>query len=310
MIKETPYNPPVRRYQNAPAIKWKVLLLSLVVHVGLLATLGFFSGQTVEIPKVNMKINISQVPLQTSDLPPLAGSKEAGPTREAPRQQPEAKPEVKAESPEPVVKKAEPEVKKPEVKPEVKKPEVKKTEVKKDPVEEKVITTRPKEVEKEKEPEPEPEVKKPSPGEVARSLEARRDVFTSSQDVRGGGKISRYIASGGDTISGGGGPDLYRSVLVGLIGGYWDPPLTRLGDVKDATIAFTVYSPPLARDAVNQVRKARIMDIRILISSGDLDFDTRALEAVRAVLTWPPLPNSYRKDTLEVTCRFYLIGED
>ena len=288
------------------------MLVSLVVHVALLATLGFFSGQNIEMPETKMQISLSQVPLKTSDLPPLEGSQEAGPVKQATRQQPAQKQEAKAEEPKPVEKKPEPKVEKPvekkaEVKKPVEKPKVKK-EVKKEPPKEKVVTTRPKEVEKK--PEPEPEIKQPTPQEVARELSQRRDVYSATKPVMGGSKATGYIASGGDAISGGGGPDLYRSVLVGLIGGFWNPPITRMGEVKDATVGFTVYSPPLPRDAVNQVRKARIMNIRILISSGDLDFDTRALAAVRAVKTWPPLPNSYRKDTLEVTCRFYLIGED
>ena len=57
------------------------------------------------------------------------------------------------------------------------------------------------------------------------------------------------------------------------------------------------------------MRTASVPGIRIAASSGDARFDGLALEAVRRVRTWPPLPQYYAAPRLVVSCTFYLIGE-
>lgn len=303
MNKFAPYTPPA---SNGPAISWFMVGMSGLLHLAMVAGLAAISFSFVATPPPKFAISVATAPLQRRDLPPLSGSKEAG--APGPRTERVAPPQPKREEPKPEPPKPEP--KKETPKPEPKKPEPKKEAVKpvvkeqpKAPADTEIISTKSSE-----EAEPAPQPRQPTPREVAQELEGRRDVFRAKSGTAEGTN-ARYIASDGDP-GGGGGPDLYRSVLVGLIGGNWVPPYVRRGEVRDATVEFTVYSPPLPRNAVNQVRTARITNVRIIKSSGDLDYDSLAMEAVRSVRQWPPLPDSYRKETLVVQCRFYMIGEE
>lgn len=232
----------------------------------------------------SFRISLQSVPLRVQDLPPVSGSREAGPVS----------------APKPRKSVVKPKVEKPKPKPEIIKKKVE--QPKKEPEKPETTEVFPKSTIKKPEPKPEPEE---TPEDVQKELENRADVFKAEDRNTG---TQRYVASEGD-YGAFGGPDLYRSVLVARIGELWDPPYVFSGDVRDATVAFTIHSPPLPQGAVNQVRKSTISDIRIIISSGDFEYDAKALEAVRRVRNWPPLPDSYRNDTLTVSCRFYLMGE-
>lgn len=304
MGSQAPYMP---QHTNGPAVSWFMIGVSGLLHLAMVAGVAVLSFNFVPEPPPKFAISINTAPLNSRDLPPLSGSKEAGapgprtnrtalpqPKKEEPK--PEPKSEPKKEEPKPVAKKPEPKKEEP-------KPADKPKEQPKAPPDTEIISTKSSETA-----EPAPQPRQPTPKEVAQELEARRDVFRAT-DASSGASTARYIASDSDP-GGGGGPDLYRSVLVGLIGGIWEPPFVRRGEVRDATVEFTVYSPPLPRNAVNQVRTARVTNVRIIKSSGDLDYDSMAMQAVRSVRQWPPLPDSYRKETLVVQCRFYMIGEE
>lgn len=262
-----------------------MVVLSTFLHVVLvLAFTAFVNWSPPQEPRSSFRISLQSVPLRVQNLPPVSGSKDAGPVS----------------APKPRKKVVKPKVEKP--KPKIETPKKKVEPPKKEPVKPETTVIFPKSTPKEPEPEPEPEEK---PEEVQKELENRADVF-KAEDRNSG--TQRYVASEGD-YGAFGGPDLYRSVLVARIGQLWDPPYIFSGDVRDATVEFTIHSPPLPRGAVNQVRKSTVSDIRIAVSSGDFEYDAKALEAVRRVINWPPLPDSYRRETLTVSCRFYLIGD-
>lgn len=305
-----PYNPPIRRAKIANSRVF-MIGISVILHVAVIAAMFAFGKISLPDFSTPFAMSIAEVPIRSSALPPInddEGGKDAGaPNQVPPKPTPQA--ENKIEEPKIEEKKPEPEPKKEEKKPEPKreepKPQPKKTETKPTPQPEKKIISP--NSSKKTEIKPEPEPPKPTPQEVAKELETKRGTFKAEQNVAGTTQ-ARYIASDSDP-GGQGGPQLYRSVLIGRIAQWWTPPFTRRGDVRDCTVEFTVYSPPLPADAVNQNRTARITSVRIVKSSGDLEYDAKALDAIRRVPNWPPLPDSYKKDTLVVQCRFYLIGE-
>jgi outer membrane biosynthesis protein TonB len=292
-------------------VRWFMVAVSGVLHVALVGGLLAFTHIGMPRFDAGFRIAVSEVPLNTTDLPPLNDTREAGAPSSSPppARQETVQPVIEEKKPEPEPEKPREEVKEPpkeepKSEPPKPKPEPKKTETPK----ETVVSPNSKPVEKPAEPEPEPEPEGPKPAEVARELQQRSGSFSARRRM-GSTTVSRVIASESDP-GGGGGPALYRSVLIGRIGGMWDPPYTRRGEVRDAVVEFTIYSPPLARDAVNAVRTAQVTNVRVSKSSGDRRYDESCLEAVRRVRSWPPLPDSYRKETLVVQCRFYLIGED
>ena len=314
-----PYNPPLKKRRKGIDVKWYMIVVSIFIHALLVTGIAAFSTVHFALPPADFVIGISEVPIATNDLPPLGDTKEAGAPSTKPPQQEIIQPEVKEEIPEPEIEETKPEPKKEEpVKTPDPKPEPKKEPVKTEP--KKVETKpKPKNVEPDtkvvstkstpvKDPEPEPEIVEPSPQEVAQELKSRQAAFSTRSSVAGTTQ-ERVIASESDP-GGGGGPMLYRNVLMQRIGGIWNPPLLRTGEIRDATVQFTIYSPPLKRNSSENVRTARISNVRIIKSSNDLEFDAKALEAVRRLSPCPPLPDSYRKETLVVICRFYLLGEE
>jgi TonB family protein len=303
MSSTTPYNRPLR--SKEPAVQWFMVAVSLLIHVGLVLALAAASFVIPNYQSMPFSISVSEMSLDTGDLPPLSNSQEAGsPDARPPEAVTEAiipeEPEIIEE---PVIE-PEPEREIPEEIPKELPKEMPKEEPEPEPIklepEEVVVSTNSKPVEKEQEPVAPP---KPKPIEIAEELEEQRGTFKAKRDL-GRATNSRYIASG--DAGGGGGPALYRSVLISRIGSLWNPPLVPPGIALDATVEFTVYSP----NTTDITRRSRVENIRIAISSGDQKFDFSAMEAIRAVRNWPPLPDSYKEDSLVVQCRFYLMGEN
>lgn len=318
------------------------IIISVLLHggmVGAAIVMGSFSfGVPAEQPDMVISIADARIPLR--NLPPLGDSQEAGPVTSPgsadPGPQNQAavaeveqikEPEIDS-PPEETVKEEEKQVERPreEEKPvetpvekKVEQPKPKVTQPKpvetskpeQKPAEREVVSTNPQPRQTEESTREVEEPAGPTPKEIADELASQRGSRSRTFSSAGGGTATGLIAAGegGDgRISSG--PALYNSNLTQLISINWQPPAYRPGEVRDCTVEFTIYSPPLERNAVNQVRVARIMNIRIAKSSGDDLYDQRAMEAVRRVRSWPPPPDSYRKETLVVTCRFYLVGDE
>jgi len=269
---------------RTPSALWLMVLVSVALHVLLVAAVTVLAKPAEREAEPGFSIALDHPPLLERNLPPVPGNIDAGPLEALPQQ-------PRADEPRPEERESgEPQREEEPPADEARDPGVT------------VISARGSDEEREPEPEPEPEPQR----SVRENLEGRDDVFSSSREV-GGGRVSRHVAVDGD--AGGGSPDLYRYALVTRIGEMWDPLPLRLGEVKTAVVEFTIVSPPLPPEAVNQVRTASVTGIRIAASSGDARFDGLALEAVRRVRTWPPLPQYYTAARLVVSCTFYLIGE-
>lgn len=316
---------------KSSTIGWAAIGISVLLHGSLLGSVALFGSISFNFPEPqqNMLISIADARIPMRQLPPLGDSQDAGPvstsaqaaqpqTALAEQQEaiqkpeldktPQPEPEKEVEKPveKPVEKKTNPPVEKPKEQKPVPKKETQKPLEK--PAEKEVITTNPKPVEKQAEIQPDPE---PTPQEIARELQQQRGTRTRTYGTSDGGSSTGLITPGSGNSNGvSSGPALYTSNLTQLIGGAWQPPVYPQSEVRDCTVEFTIYSKPLEKDAVNKVRIARVMNIKIIKSSGDSLYDQRAMEAVRRVASWPPPPASYKKDTLVVTCRFYLVGDE
>jgi outer membrane biosynthesis protein TonB len=319
---------------------WIGLISSVLLHAALFGATLFVGSFTLSLPEqqAEMVISIADARLPVQDLPPLGESQEAGPvnTGGSPEPQPQAQPAVTEEiaepeieetpteeaqeeadpEPEPVEETPEPAPEQtrsdPEPQPQRETPveqpvrEETKTEPAEKPADTEVVSTNPAPAEREQPEEP----AEPTPREVARQLQEKRGTRSKTFNTAGGGTATGLVAPAGGSSNGiSSGPALYNSNLTQLISVSWQPPVYPPGTVRDCTVEFTIYSPPLERNAVNKIRVARVMNIRIIEGSGDPLYDQRALEAVRRISSWPPPPDSYRKETLVVTCRFYLVGE-
>lgn len=279
-----------------------MVLVSLVIHVALVGAVVVLAAPRFDASAdEHFAISLQHPPIDFNSLPPLEGNREAGPAVVAPEDV-IAEPEIEeAELEEP-----EPEPAKPEPEPEAKKPEPVREEPKQaeERSEPEVVSTRASKKPVEPEPEPEPE-------ETARQL---RERLESSQGVysTGGAEASHHVAVDGmaGDASGGGAPDLFRNRLVALIGASWNAPRLPPGQVMEAVVEFTIYSPPVDEDAVNQNRsRARVESVVLVSSSGDERFDASALETIRRLRNLPPLPGYIKEERLRVSCRFYFIGE-
>ena len=273
---------------DAPSGIGVMVALSLFIHGGFVVVLAVFAIPTLSQPDEQpFAISLMHPPIDTSSLPVIDGSRDAGPIRSVPEHV-IAAPEVEEE----------PEEKKPEPKAEEKKPEPKREEPK-------VISTRAATQEEEKEPEPE------TPQQLRQRLESSQGVYTT-KSAAAGSQVSHHVAleNAGDPGGSGGAPDLFRNRLVALIGQSWNPPRTRPGQVMEAIVEFTIESTPIDADAVNVNReRARVVDIVMVKSSGDARFDSAAAETVRRLRDLPPLPDYIKGSRLKVSCRFYFIGE-
>ncbi len=272
---------------DAPSGIAAMVALSLFIHGGFILVLAFFAIPTLSQPDEQpFAISLMHPPIDTSSLPVIDGSRDAGPIHSVPEQL-IAAPEVEEE----------PEEKKPEPKVEEKKPEPKREEPK-------VIST--KAAPKEEEPEAE------TAQQLRQRLESSQGVYTTRSAAGGGQEVSHHVAleNAGDAGGSGGAPDLFRNRLVALIGQSWNPPRTRPGQVMEAIVEFTIESTPIDADAVNVNReRARVVDIVMVKSSGDARFDSAAEETVRRLRNLPPLPDYIKGSRLKVSCRFYFIGE-
>jgi len=309
----------------ASTIGMGAIIISVLLHSVVVAGvvyMGSFSLSFSAPPQQDMLISISDARLPMQNLPPLGTSQDAGPVQtsppptetnpavteiQEPELQEETQPEVEkpVEQPKPETQKPDPVQQKPvekQVEKPVEKPEEKPVE---QPADRQVASTNPVRT-PEREPEPDPE---PTAQEIADELKQQRGTRSRTFNTTGGGTATGLISPQANNQGVSSGPALYTSNLTQLIGGAWQPPVYPPGEVRDCTVEFTIYSPPLESGAVNQNRVARVMNIKIVESSGDAVYDQRAIAAVQRVRTWPPPPSSYKNETLTVTCRFYLVGD-
>jgi len=288
-----------------------MVVVSLVIHAALVTAVVVMANPGVAHPPMQrFAISLHHPPIDTSNLPPLAGSREAGPVVAAPQQviQPpaleveEAQPEQKEEQkPEPKKEEPKPQPKREEAKPkrEEPKPKPKRAETK-------VISAKSSSAKAEKKPETERE----TPQQLRERLESSAGVYSASSSVAGK-NISRHVAvEGAQGDAGGGAPDLFRNRLVALIGETWSPPRLRPGQVMEAIVEFTIFSPPIDPGAVNQSRDiSRVESVELAKSSGNERFDASAIETIKRLRNLPPLPDYIKESRLRVSCRFYFIGE-
>lgn len=302
---------PSERPQTPSAVGLMVLV-SLLIHVVLVISVAVFAkpGEGASSER-EFAISLQHPPIERSNLPPLEGSREAGPLQGI---QPQAnqivEQEIEEPKPEPVDEKRE----EPKKEPEKKAPEPSKAERESRPAKEspardssvEVISARGSTDEPKEKEEPKPV----TPNQLRENLQGRDDVYSSSRDVAGG-KVSQHMAMEGD--SGGGVPDTIRKTLMALIWQQWEPPNLAVGQVKESVIEFTLFSPPLPEDAINKNRpRSRLTGIKLVKGSGDRQFDSACLEAIKRMgtLPLPPLPQYYKQSRLVVSCRFYYIGEN
>jgi len=91
----------------------------------------------------------------------------------------------------------------------------------------------------------------------------------------------------------------YLSVIQGKVSSNWDQPSARLlaEDSLTASVSFTIR------------RDGSVHGIQVSRSSGRSTVDQSAARAVRDSAPFPPLPDDYMRDTLEVTIDFTIVRE-
>ncbi len=91
----------------------------------------------------------------------------------------------------------------------------------------------------------------------------------------------------------------YLAVVQGKVSSNWSQPSARLivEDSLTTSVAFTI-----ARDG-------SVRDVRVSRSSGRSTVDQSAAKAVRDSAPFPPLPDDYRENTLQVTIDFTILKE-
>ncbi len=154
-----------------------------------------------------------------------------------------------------------------------------------------------------KEPEPEPAKPEPEPvlvekpTKTARAPEKREKAPAPAAPApprqRQGspeGSPTGTSAFGATAVAGLDNPDFvynyYIEQMVALIGANWVRP--PVGKGVQATLHFRID------------RRGEITELEIVTSSGHSSFDLAGLRAVRQANPLPPLPNSYRGDSLGV----------
>ncbi len=152
-----------------------------------------------------------------------------------------------------------------------------------------------------KEPEPEPAKPEPEPvlvekpTKTARAPEKREKAPAPAAPPRQRqgspeGSPTGTSAFGATAVAGLDNPDFvynyYIEQMVALIGANWVRP--PVGKGVQATLHFRID------------RRGEITELEIVTSSGHSSFDLAGLRAVRQANPLPPLPNSYRGDSLGV----------
>jgi outer membrane biosynthesis protein TonB len=316
-------NPSPSEFRRSPSTLWLMVLISLAVHVAIAGTIVVVMGSSLSISIEQelrpRSVSLHPVTLSTFNLPPLKGNRDAGPgTGPGKGAAPIPSELIKKEEKKPAdtqkqqpAKKEEPKVqKKQTVKTPDKKPEPKKSE----PSEKKQAEK------KEEKPATaevslgslaaEPAEKKPEPVSEIERRELRSSRYSAADSANvSGGRVTQQVAIDGGG-GGGGTPETFRNVLVSLIWEKWRPKPLPLGEVKEALVEFTLYSPPVPQGARNKNRPVSVIrEIRIVESSGDYDFDMEAQNALRRLTTVPPLPEYIKEDELVVSCLFSYRGE-
>jgi len=150
--------------------------------------------------------------------------------------------------------------------------------------------------EKKKPEEKKPEEKKPEPAKntapPAKQSETHTPQKPTTEPVRQGSPTGNPQGTSpiGASVATLDNPDFtygyYLDQMLGIIGSNWRPPVA--GEQLQATVHFRVE------------RDGSITDVELAQSSGNNAFDLAGLRAVQSSSPLPPLPASYRHDSLGV----------
>lgn len=307
--------------RRAPSALWLMVLFSLGLHaaiVGVLLVLAGVTGtdQEPESEKPKRTVSLHPASLPSFTLPPLRGNRDAGPgggagpTITKPKSSTAKKEQKKAEpkSKEPQKRNTTPEKTQP--KPTKKRSDSPKTQKK---------TESATEPEKDK---PSEAVAEVSTGSLARKDAAaepkpvseieRRDMrgsrYSESSSRRvAGGKVTNQISV--EEGGGGGTPEMFRTILVSRVWEAWRPSPLGLGEVREALVEFTLYSPPVPKGSKQNRPASEVRDIKIIESSGDYEFDLEARRTLERLTNLPPLPDYIKDAEKVVACLFSYRGE-
>lgn len=143
------------------------------------------------------------------------------------------------------------------------------------------------------EPREEPQVREPSPQQAPpkiapKRVETRPAAPTQRQGSAQGSSLG--TSNFGTRIAAFDNPDFtydyYVDQMLGRIRQYWTRP--PIGGTVETTIAYRI------------LKDGRVVDVRILQSSGYNSFDLAAMRAIQSASPLPPLPQSFKHDSLGV----------
>ena len=139
---------------------------------------------------------------------------------------------------------------------------------------------------KEPQPSPQPKPKAATPPEPAPAPDLRRRQGSPTGSTTGTAALGARVGFDNPNFK----HSYYIDRLTAMLAGQWQRPA--LGGEIIALVKFTIH------------KDGAVSDVHVVESSGYSSYDLAALRAVQQAAPFPPLPQSYARDSLGVTVEF------